>query len=118
MCPSLPGSSVLGVFQARILEWVAMPSTRDLPNPGIESGLPHWQVDSFPSEPPGNPTKTANSVDIPKGHNIYRTLHLTTAEYTFIPRSRGTFFKIDQMLVHKISLSKFKKTEVMPKWLL
>ena len=25
---SLPGSSVHGIFQARILEWVAMPSSR------------------------------------------------------------------------------------------
>ena len=28
---SLPGSSVQGVFQARILEWVAISSSRDLP---------------------------------------------------------------------------------------
>ena len=28
---SLPGPSVYGIFQARILEWVAMPSSRDLP---------------------------------------------------------------------------------------
>ena len=33
---SLPGSSVLGILQARILEWVDMPSSRDLPYPGIE----------------------------------------------------------------------------------
>ena len=33
---SLPGSSVHGILQGRILEWVAMPSSRDLPNPGIE----------------------------------------------------------------------------------
>ena len=33
---SLPGSSVHGFLQARILEWVAMPSSRDLPDPGIE----------------------------------------------------------------------------------
>ena len=33
---SLPGSSVHGILQSRILEWVAMPSSRDLPNPGIE----------------------------------------------------------------------------------
>ena len=33
---SLPGSSVHGISQARILEWVAMPSCRDLPDPGIE----------------------------------------------------------------------------------
>ena len=31
-----PGSSVRGILQARILEWVAVPSSRDLPDPGIE----------------------------------------------------------------------------------
>ena len=36
MVCSLPGSSVRGILQARILEWVAMPSSRDLPNSGIE----------------------------------------------------------------------------------
>ena len=33
---SPPGSSVHGILQARILEWVAISSYRDLPNPGIE----------------------------------------------------------------------------------
>ena len=33
---SPPGSSVHGTHQARILEWAAMPSSRDLPNPGIK----------------------------------------------------------------------------------
>ena len=32
-----PGSSFWGILQARTLEWVAMPSSRDLPNPGVES---------------------------------------------------------------------------------
>ena len=32
---SLPGSSVLGILQARILEWVAFPSPGDLPDPGL-----------------------------------------------------------------------------------
>ena len=32
----LPGSFVHGIFQARILEWVAIPFPGDLPNPGIE----------------------------------------------------------------------------------
>ena len=31
-----PGSLVHGILQARILEWVVMPSSRDLPNPGIK----------------------------------------------------------------------------------
>ena len=33
---SLPGSSVHGILQARILEWVACPPPGDLPEPGIE----------------------------------------------------------------------------------
>ena len=33
---SPPGSSDHGILQARILEWVAMPSSRDLPDVGIE----------------------------------------------------------------------------------
>jgi len=37
---SLPGPSVHGIFQARILEWVAISSSRDLPNPRIEPTSP------------------------------------------------------------------------------
>ena len=37
---SLPGSSVRGVLQARIREWVAMPFFGVLPDPGIEPGSP------------------------------------------------------------------------------
>ena len=33
---SPPGSSVHGILQARILEWVAMPSSRYLPDPGFK----------------------------------------------------------------------------------
>ena len=33
---SLSGSSVHGIFQARILEWVAIFYFRDLPDPGME----------------------------------------------------------------------------------
>ena len=33
---SLPGSSVHGIFQTRIREWVAIPFSRDLPNLGIK----------------------------------------------------------------------------------
>ena len=36
MAHGLKGSSVRGILQARILERVAMPSSRDLPDPGIE----------------------------------------------------------------------------------
>ena len=35
---SLPGSSVHGILQARILEWAAISFSRDRPGPGIEPG--------------------------------------------------------------------------------
>ena len=47
---SLPGSSVHGILEVRILEWVAVPSP-DLPNPGIEPRSPTLQADSLLSEP-------------------------------------------------------------------
>ena len=43
---SSPGSSVHEILQARILEWVAIPFSRDLPDPGIEPGSPTLQADS------------------------------------------------------------------------
>ena len=42
---SLPGFSVYWIFQARILEWVVIPSPGDLPNPGIEPRSPALQAD-------------------------------------------------------------------------
>ena len=51
-CPTLcdpvncspPGSSVLGILQARILEWVAMPLLQGIfPTQGLNPGLCHWR---------------------------------------------------------------------------
>ena len=51
------GSSVHGILQARILEWVAILfSPGDLSNPGIKPRSPVLQADSLLSEPPGKPT--------------------------------------------------------------
>ena len=55
---SSPGSSVHGISQARILEWVPFPLSGDLPDPGIEHVslcLLHWHMDIFTTEPPGKP---------------------------------------------------------------
>ena len=46
-----------GALQARILEWVAVPFSRDLPDLGIEPRSPTLQADSLPSEPPGKSLK-------------------------------------------------------------
>ena len=57
---SLPVSSVHGILQARILEWVALPcpSSRNLPSPGIKPWSLALQTDFLPSEPPGKPINT------------------------------------------------------------
>ena len=58
---SPPGSSVHGILQARILEWVAILSPpTDLPEPGIESVFPvapALQADSLSLSHWGSPQK-------------------------------------------------------------
>ncbi|CAI9171186.1 unnamed protein product [Rangifer tarandus platyrhynchus] len=66
LCPTLcdpidyspPDSSVHGILQARILEWVAMPSSRGSSRLGWNPRLLHllrWQTGSLPLAPPGKP---------------------------------------------------------------
>ena len=50
---SPPGSSVHGILQARILEWVAMPSFRAYSQPRDRIQVSVLQADSLLSEPPG-----------------------------------------------------------------
>ena len=68
---SLPGSFVHGIFQARVLEWVAIAAWQIegdnvevmtdflllgyLPVPRIEVGSSVFQADSLLCEPPGKP---------------------------------------------------------------
>ena len=50
-----PWTRVHGILQARVLEWVAFPFSRGLPNPGIKPRSPALQEDSLPVEPPIKP---------------------------------------------------------------
>ena len=55
---SPPGSSLHGILQARVLEWVAVPSAGDLPGPGFEPMSltpPALAGGFFTTEPPGKP---------------------------------------------------------------
>ena len=60
---NLPGSSVHGILQARILEWVAYPPPTDLPDPGIEplSPVSALQANSLPTEPSGKPNQASTA---------------------------------------------------------
>ena len=59
---SLPGSSVHGIRQARILEWVAISFSRGSSQPRDRTCILHWQADSLLSEPPGGSTSVKEVV--------------------------------------------------------
>jgi hypothetical protein len=46
--------------------------------------------------------------------DVYRIFHPTSAQCTFFSAAHGTFSKIDHILGHKGSLSKYKKIVIMP----
>ena len=74
LCDSMdrkpPGSSVHGILQARIPEWVASPFSRGLLNPGIKAGSPALAGRFFTTELPrksNNPIYgRENSKEIPE----------------------------------------------------
>ena len=84
-CPTLcnpmicspPGSSVDGILQARVFDWVTIHfSPGDLPDPGIKPRSPALQVYSLPSELP------------PIGSVFWRTLIYTDIKqrtYLWLP---------------------------------
>ena len=66
---SLPGSSVHGILQGRILKWIAISFPGELPDSGIEPGSPALEADILPSEPPGK---------------LYNVRLLVVSEYLFV----------------------------------
>ena len=61
LCPTLfhpIDSTVHGILQARILEWIAFSFSDDPHHPRIKPGSPVLQVDSLPAEPQGKPKNT------------------------------------------------------------
>ena len=78
---SPPGSPPHGILQARILDWIVMPSSGgmgDLPNPGIEPRSP-LEEDSLPTEPPGKPHLTHYN------HSKINPKPMVLADWMFTP---------------------------------
>ena len=79
---SPPGSSFSGILQARILEWGAMPSSKDLPDPGNQ---PASQVSCIGRgvlcylRHPGNPQPTAEALQ-PRTQSQQQQLYLYLLE--------------------------------------
>ena len=108
---SLPGSSVQGILQARILEWVAMLSSGHLPDTGINLCLLHWQASSLLLVPSGYPrcslvilgplcmcTKSLQScltlcdpiVSSPLSSSVHGFLQVRILKWVAMPFSRGS----------------------------
>jgi hypothetical protein len=46
--------------------------------------------------------------------DVYRIFNPISAQYIFFSEAHGTFSKIDHILGHKVSFSKYKKIEIIP----
>ena len=108
---SPPGSSVHGILQARILEWVAMPFSRGSSQPRDQTHISfvylHWQVGSLPLVPPGKPTRRYAATSLqscptlwdpidssPPGSPIPGILQARTLEWAAISFSNAWKWKV------------------------
>ena len=85
-----PASSVHGIFQVRILEWIAIPFSRHLPDPAMEPrDLPHWQADAYHWATWEAPCEVASWFIPSFPQNWKDTLGVLLASYSliFIPQS-------------------------------
>ena len=91
---SLPSSSVHGISQARVLKWVAISFSRDLPNPGIKPVSPALAGRFFTTEPPGKP---GDSI-------IVKNMRNQNKLYTYY------FFSLEKHLISHINNTKNKNS--------
>ena len=95
------GSSIQGILQARILEWVAMPSSRGSSISRDQYlSLLHWQVDSLPPSHQGSLTgnlKDINSLTRDGTHapcnEVWSANHCTTKEFPYFNHTFTTLCK-------------------------
>ena len=82
---SLPDPSIHEIFQARVLEWVAISFSRGLPDLGIEPRSPALQADTLPSELPGKPTlmKVTYNHPVNWARSLQKQLQLALAAVAF-----------------------------------
>ena len=80
----------MGILQTRILEWVAMPSSRGSSQPGIEPGSPALQADSLPAELPGKVVLRISIVNLNKIINTLGELSKTIQD----PQIKSTLWSL------------------------
>ena len=119
-CPmdcSLPGPSVHGIFQARVLEWLAMPVSGDLPNPGTKLASlaspasvgkffttgTTWESESESEVTQSSPTLCDPEDCSPPGSSIHGILQARILEWVAISFSRGSSRPRDRTQVSRIA---------------
>ena len=99
---SLPGSSLHGILQAGVLEWVVG-----------DFNTPPTPMNRSSKQKINRETQVLNdTLDGTKLIDIFRTFHPNAEEYNFFSSAHGTFSRIDHILGHKSNLNKFKKIEI------
>ena len=103
LCPTLtpmdcssPDSSVHGIYRARILKWVAIASSRDLPDPGIKPMSPALAGGFFTTEPPGKPTVTYFTLKYLLFWKIHHRFHLYFIKLEIFLLSKYQFSSVTQ----------------------
>ena len=106
--------TVYGILQARILELVAFPFSRDLPNPKIDPRSPALRVDSLPAEPQGSP-RILEWVAYPfsrgssQPRNYTRVSHIAGRFFTsWATRKTGLWYPDDTFYLIFSTLQDFK----------
>ena len=99
--------SVPGILQAKILEWIAFPFSRDLPNPGIKPRSSPLQVDSLPAEPQRKPKNTGVGTlsllqwIFPTQESNWSLLHCRPILYQLSYEGSPEFTRVYRYLVNK-----------------
>ena len=84
---NLPGSSVHGISQARILEWVAISFSRESFRPGVKTRSPAFEADSLLLSHQGSPQlslETSFLTQNPKidlSDSVYKNPHAETQDF-------------------------------------
>ena len=99
---SLPGSSVLGIFQTRILEWVAIPFSRGTSQPREQTHASCIEGRFFTIEPPGKQTAQTNW-----DRTVGASLLLIQKEYILSPYLHQAWLRTSvlKQSVHSLTLA-------------
>ena len=111
---SLPGSSVHGILQARILSGLPLPSPEDLPNPGTEPGSPALEQILYHLSHQGSPSTCIRHWNSKSLYGMYLAYTCSTCSYQQIAgcQSHHTCQPNWELFMKKCVLIKFQRNSI------